>query len=225
MSSLPNMCSSRAIRTNLPRLTASQYIARGSASSSMGSSARRGRGWSGEAIIVVALARLLARGAVLVLHPHHVDRVERGKPPVHVVGALPASAVLVEVVRQVVAHLEFLGGDEDLLDAGIQREQVRQRPGGARAFQVADDRHRKRSALDVGEVEVRDERVQLQQGLGRVLLGAAAAVEDARRVAAVHHFECESVDQRMIALTHDDRVGQLREREQGVDLRLALIKG
>ena len=178
----------------------------------------------GQAVLAVLAPQFLAGGAVFVLHAHHVHGVHVRKHGVQVAGLLVVDVVLVQILDQSPFHLQFVWRDEELVDVRIEGEQVREAVGGAGSLQVSNDGDRERTALRVVDVEMGDERKEVQQGLRRMLFGPAAAIHDPCLVSSNHHLEREALDERMITLADDDGIGKFGEREQRVDFRFTLVE-
>ena len=181
--STSNIFTSNATRIHMPLRSWRQYIARGSSSTAGSSSGPRGRGCmitaSGFSARKLLRARFLAH-VVLGLEPGDVDRVQLADHPGEVVRLLEWHAVLVQVPPDVAFHREVARGDEHHPDVAVVLHEVGERARGAPAAQVAHQPDR--LAVDPAPVlEAALQRIDVEQRLGRMMVLAAAGVDDRDR--------------------------------------------
>ena len=117
--------------------------------------------------------RLMVREALL-LDSGLVHDVDVGQDRIEVLCLDPGHVVLVEVSFQVVAHRHLRRRDEPQLDVLELAEQVRERAHGASVGKVAD--HGDPHTVDAAELGAN--RVEVEQGLGRMLSRAVARIDD-----------------------------------------------
>lgn len=112
-----------------------------------------------------------------VLDASHVDGIGVGEFSVEVFAEAEGDVVGAEHVEDVVANLEGCGCDENLCNAGVVEQEIGEGSDGAAAFEVADE--------DDGPIaeaafafEAALEGIDIEQGLGGVLIGSGAGIDD-----------------------------------------------
>jgi len=128
-------------------------------------------GFRVDLVLARDLAVLALVGEALLLDPGDVQHVQRGQNRRQFGVLLDRGPLLVEVVADVAGELEALGADEVLLGVEV-RQRVRKRVDGPAVLQVAHD-----PDPEVVQARVLADRVQVEQGLGWVLAGTVAAVD------------------------------------------------
>lgn len=207
----------------------------------------RGGHLVGQAVGVVIDLFGLAGHVVLVLHAGHVDRVAVSDVLAEVAHDVELYVMAFDIVEDVLADCQLRRGDEEQTHAGVAAEQVGQRAHGAASFEVTDEGDGLSGKEVAGVVAIGDfylrasvpsclracfrlreaavEGVDVEQGLGGVLILAGAGVDDGDRPRHGVEQGGHVLGEAFHGVTHDDGVEVLAEGADGVVFGLALDLG
>ncbi len=170
------------------------------------------------------LGLALRIAGILVLNPGHIDGVDFGHDAFEVVRFVEGDGVLVQEGLDVVLHPEDLGRHVVDGDIFVALQQIGQRTHGAAALEVAH--HGDLLAVEAADgSKLALQRIDVEQGLGRVLVGSGAAVQDRHRAFGLVQHPGSLLGKSGLGVPSDDQVHVACEGADGVLGRFALHFG